>query len=503
MAKTVPAALQTHLDREVTSVATCWAIRRVDGVVLFFTDHDQDLDLATAGTFPVGPDFWLNNVYVAQSGHTRSAISSRDGTVPDAEVEAVLSSDYVKVLDLEAGLYDNAEFYMFKVNWDNLANGALKMPASGTIGEVTVSPKAGVYKTEMKGVSQCLQHKIGGLYSPTCRVDLFSYQCKLDESLHVQHGTITAVTDSRSFDADITAAGFASAGLTIPHSDFASAGAPPPNWTEEIVQGAGQFNATTFEARTVCKTELQGPHDKEREFTLVSAVIPIPGGVPTADIDNGLAVIDVSADIESPDSSTDPSALEDSARLGVVFFDTNGDEIGRQVSPLIREFQHGLTFNAVNFTRRFQVQALARSVKIMLVAVKERYAAQPNSGIIFDNVAATVLPQPVLSIPGAPFDNTFFDGGYIVFNSGQHRAKAYEVETFTIGTFTLDLFIQLPITPTVGAQFTFYPGCTKRHIEDCVTKWENVLNFRGEPYVPSQDDAFKSADFKPATVTSS
>ena len=41
--KTLPAALQSHLDTGATTLAWCWRVTRRDGVTLGFTDHDRDL----------------------------------------------------------------------------------------------------------------------------------------------------------------------------------------------------------------------------------------------------------------------------------------------------------------------------------------------------------------------------------------------------------------------------------------------------------------------------
>lgn len=42
--KSVSAALDAHLQEEVTTLATCWRIIRTDGAAFFFTDHDRDLE---------------------------------------------------------------------------------------------------------------------------------------------------------------------------------------------------------------------------------------------------------------------------------------------------------------------------------------------------------------------------------------------------------------------------------------------------------------------------
>lgn len=39
----IPPSLQSKLDQDVTTLCHCWRVRRKDGVILGFTDHDVDI----------------------------------------------------------------------------------------------------------------------------------------------------------------------------------------------------------------------------------------------------------------------------------------------------------------------------------------------------------------------------------------------------------------------------------------------------------------------------
>lgn len=43
--RSIPPALQTKLDGGATTLCRCWVITRRDGIVLGFTDHDEDVPL--------------------------------------------------------------------------------------------------------------------------------------------------------------------------------------------------------------------------------------------------------------------------------------------------------------------------------------------------------------------------------------------------------------------------------------------------------------------------
>jgi uncharacterized phage protein (TIGR02218 family) len=51
----------------------------------------------------------------------------------------------------------------------------------------------------------------------------------------------------------------------------------------------------------------------------------------------------------------------------------------------------------------------------------------------------------------------------------------------------------LPMTRAiqVGDTYSLIPGCKKRFSTDCVAKFNNGVNFRGEPHVPGLDAVIK------------
>ena len=78
----------------------------------------------------------------------------------------------------------------------------------------------------------------------------------------------------------------------------------------------------------------------------------------------------------------------------------------------------------------------------------------------------------------------YFGGGTIVFLTGPNAGlKAIEVKSFAAGGIiqTFEPFFYLPV---VGNQYTLIPGCRKRRLEDCYTKWNNVINFGGFEHIP-------------------
>ena len=189
--KSVSAELAAHLAGPVTTLATCWRITRRDGVEFFFTDHDRDV-------------VFEGNTYKASSGYSRTAIAN-DSTfgVDNLEVEGVFNSAAIMEEDLRAGLFDGAEVRIFLVNWADTGQGALRM-RRGWFGEAVLTEQ-GIFRTELRGLAQALQQKIGELYSPECRADLGDARCGVDLEVWKRDGTVATVTDGTLFTAVIDA----------------------------------------------------------------------------------------------------------------------------------------------------------------------------------------------------------------------------------------------------------------------------------------------------------
>jgi hypothetical protein len=163
--KSASPGLATHLAGDVTTLATCWRITRTDGVVFRFTDHDRELVVD-------------GEVYQASAGYSRTAIANDAGMgVDNLDVEGVFDSAAVTEEELRAGLFDRAEVRIFLVNWADPSLGILRL-RRGWFGEVVLTEQ-GVFRTELRGLTQALSQRIGELYSPECRADLGDHRCRV------------------------------------------------------------------------------------------------------------------------------------------------------------------------------------------------------------------------------------------------------------------------------------------------------------------------------------
>lgn len=87
----------------------------------------------------------------------------------------------------------------------------------------------------------------------------------------------------------------------------------------------------------------------------------------------------------------------------------------------------------------------------------------------------------------------YWDGGLVTWTSGANVGRKMEVGAFAAGVFTL--FLPMPSEIAVGDTYSVRPGCDKA-FETCKSRFNNVLNFRGEPHVPGSDKVLTYPDQK-------
>lgn len=152
------------LDGDLTTLAFCWRIDRLDGVALGFTGHDRDL-LIDGLPFRAAP------------GMTPSAISVSDAfDVDTLEIAGALTSDAITADDLAAGRWDGAAVALFAVDW---ADPTQRLPLTrGTLGQV--SRKDAAFTAELSGPTAVLDRPVVEETSPDCRAALGDKRCRVD-----------------------------------------------------------------------------------------------------------------------------------------------------------------------------------------------------------------------------------------------------------------------------------------------------------------------------------
>jgi hypothetical protein len=91
----------------------------------------------------------------------------------------------------------------------------------------------------------------------------------------------------------------------------------------------------------------------------------------------------------------------------------------------------------------------------------------------------------------------WFKDGTLTWETGSNAGLSMEVKEWTQTGATIELFLAMPFDVQVGDLFSVYAGCDKTPIEGvngCKIKFDNLLNFRGEEWVPGNDRLFSVPD---------
>lgn len=358
MSRTISAGMQTHLDSEVTSLATCWTINRLDGVTMYFTDHDQDIVFG-------------GNTYLAATGFTRSAVEeTSDLSVDNMELAGILDSSAITVEDVRAGKYDYATVTSFLVNHEDPDTFSSIPLRSGAIGEAVSTANAETFTADFRGLLQNYAQNIGEIYQEECRADLGDDRCKI------------------------------------------------------ILQPPEMQRSTAYTVGTALVT------DTIREDLAVYTDERRWGDVEWVCIQSGTT------------AGTAPTY--DAATIGIDV--TDGTCIFRSKTAWTLYSDVVEVFSRKRFRLDFNGEHLQLA-------------------------------------------EDWFKYGAVVFKEGPNTWKAYEVKSYELATDIVELFLPVGYDISVGELVSIYAGCGKGLETYCRARFDNVVNFRGEPFIPGTDQA--------------
>lgn len=165
MSRSISGAMQTWLGNESVTLAYCVKLTRRDGVIFGFTSFDRDITFSS-------------QLYEASNSMIGSAIKSAVGTgVDNMDIIALLRSDRINQIDIQAGIYDTATLEIFAVNWADLTMGKMIL-LKGLLGEIRMQD--GQFTVEIRSLAQRLTQQIGELTTSSCRARLGDSRCTIN-----------------------------------------------------------------------------------------------------------------------------------------------------------------------------------------------------------------------------------------------------------------------------------------------------------------------------------
>lgn len=172
--------------------ATCWKIERLDGTIFRFTDHNMKLTVESQVYTPV-------NSFLASAREAQSQLESINVTA-----SGIISSTDMKVNDMIAGFFREAEITEFVVDW-NYPWAGIIICNIYILESLTFDGER--WLAEFIGQAKRLTRQVGNVYSRNCRYTLGDKKCGVDLSTggftqaSVSVSTVTAGFESTRFTA--------------------------------------------------------------------------------------------------------------------------------------------------------------------------------------------------------------------------------------------------------------------------------------------------------------
>ena len=201
--RTVPAAIQTHLDTGLTTLARLLLIELVNGTFIRLTDLDADI-------------VYNSNTYYSDPGFSTSAIDIKLGTNSQGiTLYLIMGTNSITRDALEAGQLDGATATVYEINYEDPTDGVVTL-FRGRVGEMKY--------TEKSAVTIELYPLIGNdiyistdTWSSSCRANLGDSRCTVDIEALKDTLTVTIATSRQRFDCSglVAANGYFNDGLVV------------------------------------------------------------------------------------------------------------------------------------------------------------------------------------------------------------------------------------------------------------------------------------------------
>ena len=152
-------------DGELTSIALCWRLERMDGAGIALTSHDQPL-------------IWDDILVEPAPGMLPASITRSLGLEPDSsEVAGALSSDALEEQDLSLGRWDGAAMRLTAIDWSDPAAEPIDL-LGGEIGSFSIDDNG--FTADLNGAAARLEEPVCPATSPECRAHFGDKRCRVD-----------------------------------------------------------------------------------------------------------------------------------------------------------------------------------------------------------------------------------------------------------------------------------------------------------------------------------
>lgn len=521
--KTMSPALKAHIKAGSSTLATCWRIERPDKKVFCYTEHDKDITFNT-------------EVYTAIGGFNKTAIKA-SGTfaVDNMDITGFLTDDTIPETEMRNGAFDYSEVNVFLVNYEDLSMGSVTL-RYGYFGEVSSNP-SGAFMVNLRGLVDMLSAKVGNVYIPDCRADLGDKKCgiKLIPPLRQRGKAYKAGARIRVPDA--TPPGYLVPFELAWFDDEVTSDLWPYSFNCQL-QSAG-LNLSPSQGEHYVQLSFNGKYPSKIITLLTDTHLT------AAQIDSGLITVKFEYKYTAVEYGNEASAQ-------ILLQTTTGTPIKTEtknhgLAPVRKWVPGEVSVRLTPGTRRLRMAIgtqLADPNSINRIAYDDftvSFSQEPIDGVDYrnyggvefectqagtsdnaypdfydhtvgfttdDGTAKFLCVEPewmfieTLSTDSATSTHVrlndldkpdeFFEWGVLKFMTGENTGYAIEIIDWNNTTKIMTTALPIPLKPKAGDIVQLQVGCDKTR-KTCVTKFDNMINFRGHPDVPGQGQYFKIA----------
>lgn len=442
--KAVSVALKAHMAGVVTTLAVCWRIVRLDGMVYAFTAFDEDLVIS--GT-----------TYLSTAGFSRTAIQTGStGQVDNLEVLGFFSADGITRQDIKNQLFDHARIYVFAVNWADLSQGIIRL-RTGWLGETTVSP-SGAFMAELRGLTQALVQEFGDVWQPLCRNDLGDSHCKIP--IAPAAWTPSASHAVGDYVSPATKSSDALKVAIFVVTTAGSSGGSEPTWNTTV-------GGTTTDGSIIWTSMTP--------YRLIASVVTPQTA--HSFISSGLSMLALRTNIGSINVVQDVPA-------GVVIQVSDGVSGDTSVDL-------NTAISRDDAAAKILAQLQGSALNMTYAVVNGLYIALQNNSGGIGSIVKTGDPASTIVIDN--FMQAPLNGGALTWITGLNAGVTVELKTYDSGTAQVNMWLGMLFAIQAGDTFYYYPGCDKRR-DTCTKVFDNILNNRSEPDMVGTDQMLAYPD---------
>jgi uncharacterized phage protein (TIGR02218 family) len=113
-------------------------------------------------------------------------------------------------------------------------------------------------------------------------------------------------------------------------------------------------------------------------------------------------------------------------------------------------------------------------------------ASYTDSGVVSAVSGGGLDDRRIFQATGPAGAAGYYDLGYVEWLTGDNAGLVHQVKTHTVSPITIALQLRTPFAIQVGDTFNVIAGCDKL-AATCETKFSNMVNFGGFPFVPGND----------------